>query len=114
MLDSIIWSVFVMLILFGTVAFCYIIMLKLLLQPHKEDFYVIMPCNHSSVDVRKKAYGMRMRLNILGEDVYSKIVILDYGIEETEKEQLLEICKECNGIYYVENQYLKDYFDGRI
>ncbi len=114
MLDSIIWSVFVMLILFGTVAFCYIIMLKLLVSPHKEDYYVIMPCNNSSVDIRKKAYGMRMRLNILGEDVHSKIVILDYGIDKTEKERLLEICKECNGIYYVENQYLKDYFDGRI
>ncbi len=112
--DSIIWSVFVMLILFGTVAFCYMIMLKLLIQPHKEDYYVIIPCNSSSNDVRKKAYGMRMRLNIVGEDAHSKIVVLDYGIDEAEKEQLLEICKECNGIYYVKNEYLKDYFDGRI
>ncbi len=114
MLDSIIWSIFVMLILIGTVAFCYMIMLKLLVTPYKEDYYVIIPCNDSSTQIRKKAYGMRMRLNIFGEDNHSKIVILDYGVDETEKEQLLDICKECNGIYYVKNEYLKDYFDGRI
>lgn len=114
MLDSIIWSVFVLLILFGTVAFCYVIMLKLLVPKQKDDYYVIIPCDVTSTEVRKKAYGMRMRLNIIGEDIHSKIVILDYGIDDDEKEQLLEICKECNGIYYVENDYLKDYFDGRI
>ncbi len=114
MLDSIIWSIFVVLILIGTVAFCYIIMLKLLVPSHKDDYYVVIPCNNYSDNIRKKAYGMRMRLNILGEDIYSKIVILDYGIDEREKEHLMEICKECNGIYYVKNDYLKDYFDGRI
>ena len=114
MLDSIIWSVFVLLILFGTVAFCYMIMLKLLIPKCDEDYYVIIPCDNSSNDIRKKAYGMRMRLNIVGEDVHSRIVILDYGIDDNEKEQLLEVCKECNGIYYVKNEYLKDYFDGRI
>jgi hypothetical protein len=89
-------------------------MLKLLVPKQKDDYYVIIPCDYSSTDVRKKAYGMRMRLSILGEDVYSKIVILDYGIDEYEKQELLEICKECNGIYYVKNDYLKDYFDGRV
>ncbi len=57
---------------------------------------------------------MRMRLSILGEDVHSKVVILDYGVDECEKQELLEICKEYNGIYYVKNDYLKDYFDGRV
>ena len=114
MLESIIWSVFVLLILLVTVAFCYMIMLKLLIPKQRDDFYVIIPCDNSSTQIRKKAYGMRMRLSILGEDVYSKIVILDYGIDDTEKQELLEICKECNGIYYVKNDYLKDYFDGRV
>lgn len=114
MLDSVIWSIFVVLILFGTVAFCYMIMLKLLVPSCKDDYYVIIPCDDTSTQVRKKAYGMRMRLNIFGENMHSKIVILDYGIDKEEKEKLLEICKECNGIYYVKNDYLKDYFDGRV
>lgn len=114
MLESIIWSVFVLLILTGTVAICYVIMLKLLVPKTKDDYFVVIPCNKSSENVRKSAYGMRMRLNIFGEDTHSKIIVLDYGIDHKEKEQLLEICRDCNGIYYVQNQYLKDYFDGRI
>lgn len=114
MLDSIIWSVFVLLILVGTVAFCYLIMLKLLVPKCKEDYYVIIPCDNNTTNVRKKAYGMRMMLSVVGEDTHSKIVVLDYGIDDKEKEELLQICRECNGIYYVKNDYLKDYFDGRI
>ncbi len=112
--DAIIWSVFMFLILCGTVAICYTIMLKLLLPKGDSDYYVIIPCNKNSTDVRKKTYGMRLKFNLLGEDLHSKIVVLDYGMTDTEKEQLLEICKECNGIYYIKNGYIKDFFDGRI
>ncbi len=114
MLDSVIWSVFVVLILFGTVAICYLIMLKLLLPKADDSYYVILPCNNNSKDVRKKAYGMRIKLNFINDDINSKIVVLDNGMNNDEKEDLLNICKECNGIYYVKNEYLKDFLDGRI
>lgn len=114
MLDSIIWSVFVFLILLGTVAICYLIMLKLLLPKTDSTYYVILPCDKNTKNVRKKAYGMRIKLNIINEDINSKIVVLDYGMSNHEKEDLLNICKECNGIYYVKNEFLKDYLDGRI
>ena len=114
MLDSIIWSIFVFLILIGTVAICYLIMLKLLLPKKKSLFYVVIPCDESTDDVRKKAYGMRIKLNIINEDINGKIVVVDYGINEKEKFDLLQICKECNGIYYVENECLKEFLDGRI
>lgn len=114
MLESIIWSVFVSLILFGTVAFCYIIMLKLLSPKVDEPYYIVIPCDENSVEVRKKAYGMRIRLGLMNEDVISKVVVVDYGMNNYQKEDLLQICKECNGIYYVKNENLKDFFDGRI
>ena len=53
-------------------------------------------------------------VNIINEDINSKIVVLDYGMSNHEKEDLLNICKECNDIYYVKNEFLKDYLDGRI
>ena len=114
MLDSIIWSIFVFLILIGTVAICYLIMLKLLLPKKESSFYVVIPCDDSTDDVRKKAYGMRIKLNIINEDINGKIVVVDYGMNEKEKLDLLQICKECNGIYYVEKECLKDFLDGRI
>lgn len=114
MFEALIGSFFLCSTLLGIVAFCYIIMLKLLIPKSKKDFFVFLPCNITSCDVRKRAYALRMKLNLMGEDSHGKIVVLDSGMSETEKDNLLEICKESNGIYFVEEEYLKDFFDGRI
>ncbi len=114
MLDALIGSVFVTLILIGTVAICYLIMLKLLLPKNKTEYYIFLPQNKNSADVRRLAYGTRIKLNLIGDDRNAKIVVLDCGISEEEKENLLPICKDNNGIYLVQKEFIKDYFDGRI
>lgn len=114
MLDAVIWSVFVALILLGTVAICYIIMLKLLMSKSNEDYYIVLPCNEKSTDIRKKAYGIRLKNHIMGEGKWCNVVILDYGISDYEKEQLNLICKECNGIYLIDKDYIKEFLNGRI
>ena len=110
MFDAFVWSVFVFLILLGTVAFCYIIMLKLLLP----NYYIFIPCNKNTTNVREKAYSTRLKLSLLGEDLYGKVVVLDCGITDKEKEELNEISKEYNGIYCVKQEEIKEFFDGRI
>ncbi len=114
MLDAFVGSLLLCLTLLGTVAICYIIMLKLLIPRTDGMYYVIIPCNKNTKNIRKKAYGMRIKLNLLGEDPYSRVIVLDAGITDEEKEYLLPICKSSNGIYLVEKDFLKDYFDGRI
>ena len=114
MLDAFIGTVFVCLILIGTVAICYLIMLKLLLPKTKTDYYIFLPQNKNSEGVRRLAYGTRIKLNLMGDDCHSKIIVLDCGITQEERENLLPICKESNGIYLVQKEYIKDYFDGRI
>ena len=114
MFEAILGSFLLCITLLGMVAFCYIIMLKLLLPKSKKDFYVFFPCDITSTNVRKNVYALRMKLNLMGEDVHGKVVVLDNGICEKEKEKLLEICCECNGIYFVKIDYLKDFLDGRI
>ncbi len=114
MFDALVGSIFMFLTLLGTVAICYVVMLKLLIPKTDGVYYIVLPCNENTVNVRKKAYGTRIKLNLLGEDCCSKVIVLDSGITEEERKDLLEICKESNGIYLVEKEYLKDYFDGRI
>lgn len=114
MFDALVGTVFMFLTIIGTVAICYVVMLKLLIPNMDGTYYIILPCNQNSKNVRKKAYGTRIKLNLLGDDQSSKIVVLDSGMAENEKENLLEICKEGNGIYLVDKDYLKDYFDGRF
>lgn len=114
MIDAFVWSIFLALILLGTVAICYVIMLKLLLPNCNEDYYVLLPCNFNTTNIRKKAYGLRIKLNLLGEEKYGKILIIDDGLSIDEKDSLMEICTDYNGIYYVEKDRMKGFFDGRI
>lgn len=114
MFSAFIGSIFVGLILLGTVAICYVIMLKLLLPRTDREYYIFLPCDEKTVNIRKKAYGMRIKLNLFGDDTHSKIIVLDNGIKNSERENLLEICKESNGIYIVKPEYIKDFLDGRI
>jgi hypothetical protein len=50
----------------------------------------------------------------LGEDLYGKVVMLDCGISDCEKDQLNKILNDCNGIYCVKQDEIKEFFDGRI
>lgn len=107
-------TVFVALILFGTVAICYCIMLKLLLPKADEDYYIFLPCNENSTDVRKKAYALRIKTSLCGDEAHSKIIVVDGGMDVKERERLAEICKDANGIYIIEKEHLKDFTDGRF
>lgn len=89
-------------------------MLKLLMPKSRKDFFVFLPCDITTCNVRKRTYALRLKLNLMGEDVHGKIVVLDSGMCESEKDNLLEICRESNGIYFVEKEYLKDFLDGRV
>ncbi len=113
MIDIIVWSVFLALILLGTVAICYLIMLKLLLPGCKDEYYVLLPCDDKTMDIRKKAYGLRLKLNLSGEESNGKILVIDYGISKEEKQSLLEICTDYNGIYCIEKNSIKEFFDER-
>jgi hypothetical protein len=114
MFEAIIGSFLLCITLLGIVAFCYLIMLKLLIPKSRKDFYILLPCDIKSSDVRKTAYALRMKINLMGEDLHGKVVVLDNGICEKEKDNLLEICRESNGIYLVSKGCLKDFLDGRI
>lgn len=114
MFEALLWSFFLCSTLMGIVAFCYMIMLKLLIPKNNKDFFVFLPCDLTTCNVRKKAYSLRLKLNLIGEDHHSKVVVLDNGICENERDNLLEICKESNGIYLVNKEYIKDFLDGRI
>ena len=114
MFEAVIGSVLLCITLLGIVAFCYSIMLKLLIPKSQKDFYVFLPCDANSSGVRKTAYALRLKLCIMGEDSHGKVVVLDNGICKKEKDNLIEICRESNGIYIVNKECLKDFLDGRI
>ena len=57
--------IFMLLVLIGTVAICYYVMLKLLLPKRNHNFYILIPCDSNSEKVREYACEMRVKLNFL-------------------------------------------------
>lgn len=114
MQDAVLGTVFMCITLMGIVAICYIFMLKLLIPKNRDEYYVFLPCDSESRNVRSLAYGMRIKMNLSGDEMYSKIVVIDCGISDEEKTSLMEICKESNGIYLINKDQIKDFLDGRI
>ena len=114
MLQTITGFLFVMLIMIGTVALCYGALISMIMPKNLDIHFVLMPFNEKSVNIRKKVYGLRMKLNITGEADTAKIIILDCGINKEEKENVYELCTEANGIYFVPKEKIKDFLNGRI
>ena len=64
----------------------------------------------------KRGMGLStpLRVKLKAFRLYGKVVILDCGMTDKEKESLMGIAKEYSGIYCVLYDDIKEFFDGRI
>ncbi len=79
-----------------------------------QNYYVLIPCDSSTKDIRKLAYGAKLKLNLSGECSKCKLAVLDCGICEMELCELLKLCSETDDISIVKIEDLKDFINGRI
>lgn len=109
MLESFFGAVFVGLILLGVITIAYAIMLKLLLPKPKYEYYILIPSKHCGTEVTKAAYAARMKMNLIGDESYGKVLVVDTGMTEAEKLSCMNVCRESNGIYLMTLEELEDY-----
>ena len=77
MLETFFGAVFVGLVLFGLLVLCYGIMLKLMLPKRKYTYYVVIPARRCDSDVTAAAYAARMKMHLIGDELYGNVVVLD-------------------------------------
>lgn len=109
MLESFFGAVFVGLILLGVISVVYAIMLKLLLPKPKYEYYILIPSKHCGNEITSAAYAARMKMNLIGDENYGKVIVLDTGMNESEKLSCQNVCRESNGIYLFSVSDLEDY-----
>lgn len=90
------------------------LLLRLLMPKEHTDYFICVPCNKNTKNLRKTAYAARLKLNLCGENSNSLLVIVDDGICDEELKDTLEMCKEANGITLVRKEDLKDFINGRF
>lgn len=109
MLESFFGAIFVGLILLGVITIAYAIMLKLLLPKPKYEYYILIPSKHCGTEVTKAAYAARMKMNLIGDENYGKVLVVDTGMNEAQKLSCLNVCRESNGIYLMTADELEEY-----
>ncbi len=108
MLETFFGAVFVGLVLFGLVALCYCIMLKVMLPKKKYGYYIVIPAKRCDSDVTAAAYAARMKMNFIGDEAYGSVIVLDCGMEEAQRLSCLNVCRETNGIYLCDRKSFED------
>ena len=110
MLEAFFGAVFVGLILLGVLALAYAIMFKMLMPKEKYDYYIVIPSSHCGADITAAAYSARTKLNLMGDEDYGKVLILDTGMDETQRLTCLNVCRESNGIFLLKSDEIEDIF----
>ncbi|MEG0545653.1 MAG: hypothetical protein RR552_00565 [Oscillospiraceae bacterium] len=109
MLESFFGAIFVGLILFGLIALAYGIMLKLLLPKQRYEYYIIIPSKKTTKDISAAAYAARMKMNLIGDESYGRVIVLDTGMNEADRLACLNVCRESNGIYLCSFSELEEF-----
>lgn len=68
----------------------------------------MIPAKRCDSDVTAAAYAARMKMNFLGDEGFGSVIVLDCGMEETQRLSCLNVCRETNGIYLCN---IKDFAD---
>jgi len=110
MFQAFVGAIFVGLILFGLLSLCYCFMVKAMQPKKKFDYYLVIPAKRCDSDVTAAAYAARMKMGFLGDEPYGSVVILDCGMDETQRLSCLNVCRETNGIYLCDEKAFKEMF----
>lgn len=90
------------------------LLLKLLTPKSNCDYFLCIPCDATTKNIRQKLYSARLKLNLCGENSKCVLVVVDNGICEDELKTTLQMCSEIDGITVVKTSDLKDFINGRI
>lgn len=100
--------VFLCLVLFGTIALSYTIMLKSLSSKSRYDYYIVIPSSQCGESLSAAAYQARMKTDLLGDSAYAKVLVVNTGMSDEQRLTCLNICRKTNGIYLVDKEQLEE------
>lgn len=96
------------LVLFALLTLCYGAFLKLSMPKKHFKYYLVIPAKRSDHDVCAAAYAARMKMSLFGDEDFGSVVVLDCGMEESQKLVAENICRGTNGIYLCDYKTFED------
>ncbi|MBQ5994589.1 MAG: hypothetical protein IJL63_01880 [Clostridia bacterium] len=100
--------VFLCLVLFGTLALSYAVMLKSLVPKKRYDYYIIIPSKQCGEKLASAAYQAKMKIDLLGDTQFGKVLVVNTGMSDEQKLTCLNICRKTNGIFLVDKDQIEE------
>lgn len=110
MLKAFFGAVFVALVLLGTLALSYGILLKSLVPKRRYDYYIVIPSDNCEKELSAAVYSAKTKINLMGDDGFGRVIVLDKGMPEDERLNCLNICRQTNGIYLLDTEQIRKIF----
>lgn len=108
MLEAFFGALFLGLVFLGVISFSYLIMFKMLTPKKKFEYYIVLKSNTCEKEITEAAYCAKMKLNLIGDDQYAKVLVVDTGMSEADRLSCLNVCRKTNGIYLVNKDELEE------
>ena len=108
MLEAFFGAVFLGLVLLGVISISYMIMFKMLVPKKKYDYYIVIKSDTCEKEVTEAVYCAKMKINLIGDENYGKVLVVDTGMTEAQRLSCLNVCRKTNGIYLVTKEDLKE------
>lgn len=110
MLKAFFGALFVGLVLLGTLSVCYAVMIKSLAPKRRYDYYIVIPSDNCEKELSAAVYAAKTKIDLMGDDGFGKVIVLDRGMPEGERLNCLNICRETNGIYLLGSEQIREIF----
>lgn len=99
MLKTAILSVFTVLIFLGIVGICFYFSIKVLHSRDEGKYIVFIEADENKHHVSELMKSEKLRLELLNEK--GSVVVVDFGMDEKEKQLCTDLCRISSGMYVV-------------
>ncbi len=99
MLNGLLFGIITAFVLAGIVAVVYYFSLRVLFPKSAGGYFLVVPVGDDSKKTAELLYGIQLRLDLLGDSKCSRIIALDNGLNEVERNACEALCRESAHIY---------------
>ena len=106
-----IWYAFAAVFIFiGMTATVYLIIIRIFKTGAGGEYIVAVPVDADDDDIGSALYSAHMRMALLGDLCSGRVIAVDLGMSESQKNMCLGIMKECGNMEICTPQELSSYF----
>lgn len=110
MFESIIYAFALIFILCGMFFVCLLIFDKIITPRECEHFFMLVPGFHGDEYLPSTVYSAFIRANILTFSKRNKVIVLDMGLDDSEKQECKKMLEGFGSVFFCKDKEITELF----